>query len=55
MAALVVRHFVEVASVVERDRVARVLCELVNAPKGSTAGRLDVDSMRDPHGEVDSK
>jgi hypothetical protein len=39
--------------VVERDRVAGVLRELEDAPKGSTASRLDVDSVRDPHGEVD--
>jgi hypothetical protein len=53
LAALVVRHFVEVAGVVERDRVAGTLRELVDAPEGSVASRLDVDSMRDPHGECD--
>lgn len=53
LAALVVRHVVEVAGVVERDRVAGWLRELVDAPKGSAASRLDVDGVRDPHGEVD--
>lgn len=30
-----------------------MLRELEDAPKGSSASRLDVDSVRDPHGEVD--
>jgi len=52
LAALVVRHFVETVGVVERDRVAGALRELVDAPKGSVASRLDVGSARDPHGEL---
>lgn len=50
LAALVVRHFVEVVGVVGRDRVAGALRELVDAPEGDVASRLDVDSVRDPHG-----
>ena len=53
LAALVVRHFVEVVGVVGRDRVAGALRELVDAPEGSIASRLNVDNLRDPHGEVD--
>jgi hypothetical protein len=39
--------------VVEQDRVAGVLRELVDAPEGSIASRLDVDSVGDPHGDFD--
>jgi hypothetical protein len=37
--------------VVELDRVAGALRELVDAPEDSIASRLEVGSVRDPHGE----